>query len=155
MSCRVCHPPCRAGWRREAGQDKDAEAIVALLRHELSGKLAVARGGAAGAELEVVRAEVYDRRARALSRRSFALGKAVVDGAITDAEARSTGEQILQEVAALRTQVRALRDPDRVRVLSRDLEEVSLEASFAIGRGPTSRRLSDDQAQKSGAPAVR
>jgi hypothetical protein len=43
-----------------------------------------------------------------------------------------------------------------VRVLSRDLEEVSLEASFAIaGGGPMTRRLSDYQARKPGAPNVR
>lgn len=51
-------------------------------------------------------------------------------------------------------QIRALHDLDRVRTLSRDLEEVSLEATFAIGRGPTSRRLSDYQMQKSGTPGV-
>jgi hypothetical protein len=145
-----------ADWRREAGRDKDAEAIVAVLRTELSGKLAAARGGAADAELEVLRAEVCDRRARALSRRSLALGKAVVDGAIAAAEARSAGEQIRRDVTALTPQIRALHDPDRVRVLSRDLEEVSLEASFAIaGGGPTTRRLSDYQARKPGAPHVR
>jgi len=142
-----------ADWRREAGRDKDTDAIVALLRRELSDKLAAARGGPAGAELEVVRAEVCDRRARALSRRSLALGKAVVDGAIAAAEARGAGEQLRRDVAALMPRIRALRDPDRVRALSRDLQEVSIEASFAItGGGPTSRRLGDYQAQKPGAP---
>ncbi len=57
-------------------------------------------------------------------------------------------------MAALMPQIRALHDLDRVRTLSRDLEEVSLEATFAIGRGPTSRRLSDYQMQKSGTPGV-
>lgn len=144
-----------ADWTREADHDKDADAIVAILRRELAAKLAAARGSAADAELEVMRAEVYDRRARALSRRSFALGKAVIDGTITDAAARGTGEQVLHEVAALMPQVRALRDRERVRVLSGDLQEVSLEATFAIERGATSRRLSDYQSSRPGAPDVR
>ena len=144
-----------ADWAREAGHDPDADPIVDVLRRELAAKLTAVRGSATDAGLEVVRAEVYDRRARALSRRSFELGKAVIDGAITDSAARDAGEQILHEVAALVPQVRALRDPERVRVLSGDLQEVSLEATFALERGATSRRLSDYRSSRSGAPEVR
>ena len=124
--------------------------MLALLRTELAAKLTAVRGRAPDAMLEVLRAEIYDRRARSLSRRSFALGKAVIDGAITDSVARSDAEQILREVAALQSQVRALHEPERVRVLSGDLQEVSLEASFAIARGPTSRRLDDYRSSHSG-----
>jgi len=144
-----------ADWRREAGNDKDSADVIALLRRELSDKLAGAHAQGPDAGLEVVRAEVYDRRARTLSRRSFALGKTVIDGAIADADARIRGQQILDEVKALQPQIRALKNPDRVRVLTNDLQEVSLEASFAIARGATSRRLSDYRSSKSGAPNVR
>lgn len=144
-----------ADWRREAGDDKDSADVIALLRGELSDKLAAARAQGPDTGLEILRAEVYDRRARALSRRSFALGKAVIDGAIADADARTRGQQILDEVKALQVQIRALKNPDRVRVLTNDLQEVSLEATFAIARGATSRRLGDYQASKSGAPDVR
>jgi len=51
-------------------------------------------------------------------------------------------------VAPLRAQIRALRDPEVAQRLSRDLEEVSLEATYAIARGAMSRRLSDYQARK-------
>jgi hypothetical protein len=139
-----------ADWLREAAGDKDADAILALLRDELAAKLA---GRSSGDQLEIVRAQVYDRRARALGRRSLALGKAVIDGAVTDAEARARGEQILHELAPLAARVRALRDPEVVRVLARDLEEVGLEATYAIERGAMSRRLSDYQAEK-GAPGT-
>ncbi|HEX8108375.1 MAG TPA: hypothetical protein VF516_11640 [Kofleriaceae bacterium] len=140
-----------ADWRREAGNDKDAADVLALLRSELATKLTAARGHASDANLEVLRAEVYDRRARALSRRSLALGKAVIDGAIDDAAGRRDGEQILREVAVLARQVHALHDPERVRVLSAALQEVSLEASFAVARGPTSRRLDDYRTSRQGA----
>ncbi|HEX7838893.1 MAG TPA: hypothetical protein VF469_15555 [Kofleriaceae bacterium] len=144
-----------ADWRREAGNDKDSADVIALLRKELSDKLADARAQGLEAGLEILRAEVYDRRARALSRRSFALGKAVIDGAIAEADARARGQQILDEVKTLQAQIRALKDPDRVRVLTNDLQEVSLEATFAITRGATSRRLSDYQSSNSGAPNTR
>jgi hypothetical protein len=140
-----------ADWQREAGHDKDAADILALLRSELATKLTAARPHAPDATLEVLRAEVYDRRGRELSRRSFALGKAVIDGTIDDAAAHSDGEQIQREVAALARQVRALRDPERAHVLSVALQEVSLEASFAIARGPTSRRLDDYRTSRQGA----
>jgi hypothetical protein len=132
-----------ADWTREAGHDHDAADVLALLRRELAAKLLAVRGSASGAEIDVMRGEVYDRRARALSRRSFTLGKGVIDGTIPDATARTAGHQILREVAALMPQIRALHDPARVRVLSGDLQEVSLEATFAVDRGGMSRRLSD------------
>lgn len=137
-------------WTREAGTDRDAADVLALLRRELADRLAAARG----AELDALRAEVCDRRARELSRRSLTLGQAVIDGAIDDDAARAAGRQILREVAALMPQVRALRDAERARVLSGDLQEVSLEASFAVDRGAMSRRLSDYRATRT-APGPR
>jgi hypothetical protein len=143
-----------ADWTREAGHDRDAAEVLALLRRELAAKLMAVHGSASGAEIDVMRGEVYDRRTRALSRRSFTLGKGVIDGTIAEATARTAGHQILGEVAALMPQIRALRDPERVRVLSGDLQEVSLEATFAVDRGAMSRRLSDYQSTRTHAPDI-
>lgn len=142
-------------WQREAGDDADAPAVMALLRRELADQLAALRGRPFEVQLELVRAEVLARRVRGLGRRSLLLGKAVIDGAIPDPEARTAGEQLTREVAALAPRIRALRDPERARALASELAEVSLEATYAVARGAMSPRLGAYQASRAAAPDAR
>jgi hypothetical protein len=127
-----------ADWRREAGSGAEAESVLAILRSDLGPRLA---GRSPTERLEVLRGEVYDRRVRALNVRSFALGRAVVDGTIGKAEAKAAGEALLSELASLMPVVRSVKDEEKRRVLDRELQEVSLEAIHAVAGGAMSGRL--------------
>ena len=138
-----------ADWLREAGHDAYAGAILDLQRSEFIANMNLRDYDQ---RREFLRAEVYDRRARAIGRRSFELGKQVVDHAIAPADAQAAGRALLDELAALTRLVQALRDCERVRVLSVELQESSLEALYAVEGGAMSHRLSLYAADKKASP---
>jgi hypothetical protein len=129
-------------WQREAGEDAHAPAILALLRREFLDQ--------AGARDETGRHElllehVLDRRIRRASVRSLNLGRRVMDGAIESEQARSEGEALMSEAKEIAPLIRELGDSEVVARLQRDLQEVTLEALYAIERKAMSRRLMDHQ----------
>ncbi|HEX7838892.1 MAG TPA: hypothetical protein VF469_15550 [Kofleriaceae bacterium] len=136
-------------WLREAGTDDDAPAVIDLLRKDFNATVA---GKPGPARLEVVRAQVLDRRIRRLGVQTFALGKQLVDGGVSRDEARSRGEALMKEIDAVASQVRALADAGARARLGRDLQEASMEALYAIEGKAMSLRLnhyaSDAQAPR-------
>lgn len=126
-------------WDCEAGSDGDAPAVLDRLRRDfevaLAGKLGVSR-------LDAVLAEVLDRRIRRLGAQTFELGKRLIDGAVARDDARIRALAMMTDIEAVAADVRALTDvPARTR-LGRDLQEVSMEALFAIEGQAMSLRLS-------------
>lgn len=128
---------CR-DWVREAGSSGKADDVLAILRDDL----ARATGGLGPRErLAVLEAEVLDRRLRVLSRQSLALGKEVVDRAVDDATARERGKALLEKAEALSPEIDAIAATDRRPALRRQLEEIVLEALYAVERKAMSARL--------------
>lgn len=125
-------------WLREAGDNELSQQVIELLRTEL---LAAASPPAPDARRDLLEAEVIDLELRPLSFEGYELGKAVVDGAVIDADATARGREILARVEALGPRVRALWDAERRRALQRRLEEVMLEGLYAVERKAMSHRL--------------
>lgn len=127
-------------WQREAGEDADAPAILALLRSEF---LDAVRARDAARRHEVLLEHVLDRRIRRLSVRSLDLGRRVIEHAVTDEQARNQGEALMSAAQNIAPRIRELGDAEAVARLGRDLQEVTLEALYAIERKAMSRRLQD------------
>ncbi|MGM0578882.1 MAG: hypothetical protein ACQEXJ_24380 [Myxococcota bacterium] len=141
-----------ADWSREAGDDEDRAAVLALLRSEFREAL---EGRDASARRALLRAEVVERRVRALGRRSLALAEEVDRGALSHAEATPEAEDILAGHETLLERVRGLRDAERRRLLSRDLQEILLEATFAMAGGARSHRMGPGEPPSDAPPDVR
>lgn len=142
-------------WLEEARvQAVVAHDVLRILRDDL---IEATRGQGAAERLTVLRANLLDRRVGALSRRSFALGKQVVDGAVPDDEARREGRAILADVDVVAPLVRAIGDDRLRRPLDARLQDVMLEALYAVERRAMSLRLnryaSDQGKGKGSAPA--
>ena len=81
------------------------------------------------------------RRIGQLGSRSYELGSQIVDETIEASAARSQGESLLREVDELTADVKAIQDPEAQRRLMRDLNEVRMEALYAVERKAMSLRL--------------
>jgi hypothetical protein len=81
------------------------------------------------------------RRIGQLGMRSYELGSQLVDNRIDASEARTQGESLLREVDELTPEVKAIQDSDAQRRLMRDLNEVRMEALYAVERKAMSLRL--------------
>ena len=127
-------------WQREAGDGADAPAILALLRREFLDQ-AAARDEARRHDLLLE--HMLDRRIRRASVRSWELGRRVVDGTIAADQARDQGEALMNVAKDIAPRIRELADAEVVARLQRDLQEVTLEALYAIERKAMSRRLDD------------
>jgi hypothetical protein len=127
-------------WLDEAraGGDQAAE-VLAILRGDLERDV---QPLAPRERLVLLEAEVLDRELRALSNESFALGKQVVDGKVGDDDAKRHGRTLLGRVEALSPRVDAITIEARRVVLRRQVEEVLLEALYAVERQAMSLRLS-------------
>lgn len=138
-----------ADWRREAGDDHDlAPDVLAILREDLDEAL---DGRDAEGRLLVLECEVLERQLRGLSRDSLALGKQVIDGEIDDSKAKAQGERLLKAAEALSPQIRAIPDEALRAPLQRDLNDLTMEALYAVERKAMSRRLSDYAQTREGA----
>lgn len=138
-------------WRREAGSDADAPAVIAMLRRELLEKL---DGKPPAARRDVLRVESLERRVRALSVKSYALGQQVLDGKIPDEPARVEGQALMDAADALAPRLAAVVDEAAREVLRRDLNDVRLEALYAVDRKIMSLRLNRYAGDRRGAPNV-
>ncbi|MBH24282.1 MAG: hypothetical protein CMH57_07515 [Myxococcales bacterium] len=138
-------------WLREAGGGATHDATLQILFDDLRDDLA------RHSPDDLLTRYVVERRVRALSRRSLALGEQVLAGELSDDDARSAGEALLNEVEALSPQVKALTDDDPfVRALKKTFQQVSLEALYAIHREVMSARLQalDAEASDEAPPQV-
>lgn len=140
-------------WLREAGDDDTAADTLDILRQDFLAKI---QGKSAAERLQVLTIETLDRRVRALGRDSFALGTRVIDGAIARNQARARGQDLMHQADTLAEEVRAVGDPSATEPLRRELEEISLEALYAIEQKAMSHRLSRyaQQGQNRSAPSV-
>jgi hypothetical protein len=126
-------------WYREAGDDSDAPAIIALLRKELDAALA---DKPSAARIEIVRCGVLDRRIRRLGVQTLALGKQLIDGSVAQEDARTQGESLMKQIEEVAAEVRTLTDSSARARLSGDVQEASMEALYAIEGQAMSHRLS-------------
>jgi hypothetical protein len=125
-----------ADWTREA--TSNPAAIGALQRQELA---EAGQGKSPVERLDLLRAEVAKRRINQLSVQSYALASHLIDGTIDPATARAQGESLLTDVDTLTSAVKTIDDADTQRRLHRDLNEVRMEALYAVEQKAMSLRL--------------
>ena len=126
-------------WLAEASAGTVGHQVLAILTGDLD---AAIRDKAPEARLELLRAQLLERRLQLLSTRSFDIGRRVVDGAVDPATAGADGRAILAEVEAMAPEVRAIKDPVLQAPLNRMLQEIMLEALYAVEHKAMSGRLS-------------
>jgi hypothetical protein len=126
-------------WLREAGTDKDAPAILDLLRREFAPQLA---GKSPEQRRDVVRSASLERCVRRLSAQSYALGQKIIEKKISAEEARREGEALMAASDALAPRWQAIVDANAKANLQRQIQDVRLEALYAVERKAMSVRLS-------------
>jgi hypothetical protein len=89
----------------------------------------------------ILRALVLGRRISRLRVRTFALGRAILDGTTAAEAARDDGRGLLREAEALSAQVRAIGDPTAAAHLMALLGDALMEALFAVEGKAMSPRL--------------
>jgi hypothetical protein len=137
-----------ADWAREAEGTPDPAAVHRFQREDLDARLA-GRDGAA--RLDAFRAHVLARKVDRLGARTFALGRAILDGSAGD-DARSRGEALRHEADGLAAELAGLPPDPALEPTRRALADAAVEAVFAIERGAMSPRLAREQG--GGAPRV-
>lgn len=135
-------------WLREANKSDRPDRVLDILCEDFDEIL----GDAEGEELlSLLLAQVLERRSRSLSVRSFALGKAVLQAKVHEAEAQSQGKSLLEESDVLTREIVALGDGNPLKAqLERRLQDVRLEALYAIERKAMSLRLGRYQVEFQG-----
>jgi hypothetical protein len=136
-------------WAREADSDPDPESVLAVQRTDLG---QAARCKSAQERLNVLRVEVLQRKINRLSVASWALGTGVVDHKIAAEAARAEGQKLIAQADALVPRVAAIADADAVKRLRRDLNEVRMEALYAVEGKAMSIRLNRYQEEHSQTP---
>jgi hypothetical protein len=128
-----------AHWAREADSDADPGAVNAIQRGELEDAV---RDRPPDARAAILRMLVLDRLISDLHARTYALGRAILDGETASAAAREDGLALLRETEALGARLRALDDPDASARLMPSLNDALMEALFAVEGKAMSPRLS-------------
>lgn len=140
-----------ADWLREIGEDADAPAVLALLRKELLERIA---GRSPAERRDILRWQSLQRRVRRLSVQSYALGQQVVDGTIPPEQARAEGERIIAAIDGLAPRWQGVVDAQAKATLQRDIQEVRMEALYAVERKAMSVRLGRYAAGRDGGPKI-
>jgi hypothetical protein len=104
--------------------------------------------------LVLLEAEYFDHKLRAMGNWTFELGQQIVDGQIDDDLARANGQAMLGWLEGVAPRIDAITLESRRVALRRQLDDVMLEARYAVERKAMSPRLSR-YAQDVGAPPVR
>ena len=140
-------------WAREADATSDPAAVHRFQREDFD---ALGEGRDAADRLEALRLRALGRRVDRLSVGTFALGKAILSGAIDREEARSRGEAFLRQAEGLAAELKRLDRSPAVEAIQRDLSEAMMEALFAVERKATSARLAraEGGAPQGGPPHV-
>jgi hypothetical protein len=131
-------PQLAAAWAAEARTNPEPDAVYAILRSDLDKALA---GASPAARLDRLRVEVYGRQADALSRRSFDLGKRIIDGKVADPDARKEGQAVLSDAEALSPRVTTIADADAKRRIQQQVQDSAMEGLYAVERKAMSIRL--------------
>jgi hypothetical protein len=124
-------------WIAEAEASGIGDRVLAILRSDLDKAIA---GAGPGERLAMLDAWVLERELRVVSRASLALGKQVIDGVVSDDEARERGQAVLARVQELAPRIERIA-ADRRAPLRRQLEDAMLEALYALERKAMSSRL--------------
>lgn len=111
-------------WAAEADSTPDPEAVLGLQKSQL------------GDGLQALRERVLTRRAEHLSAETFALGKAVLAGDVSDEDAAARGRELLARAEALGPLVQ-----DGPEVAKREVNDAVMEALYAVERKAMSPRL--------------
>ena len=127
-----------ADWAREANSASEPQSVLAIQRADLDESMRDKHGSD---RLTVLRVETLQRAINRLSVRSFALGTALVDKRTTPEAARPQGQALMAETDALLPRLHAIGDVDAAKRLQRDLNEVRMEALFAVEGKAMSLRL--------------
>ena len=135
-------------WLREAGNDGDSAAVIALLRKEY---LEAQRGRSDAERRDLLRAQSLERMVRRLGVLTFALASRAMDKAIPAAQARTEGQELMARLDAPAPRFQAITDPHLVDTLRNDIQEARLEALYAVDGKVMSLRL---RHRGGGAPKV-
>ena len=132
-----------ADWAREADGTPNPAAVQRFQREDLDVRLA-GRDGAS--RLDAFRAHVLARKVDRLGARTFALGRAILDGSVSDDAGRSQGEALRRYADGLAAELGELPADPALEPTRRALSEAAMEALFAIERRAMSARLAREQA---------
>jgi hypothetical protein len=127
-----------ADWAREANSDGDPQSVLVVQRKDLDAAL----HGKTGPELlGCLRVEVAQRKINRLSAASWALGSGLIDGRITQQAAHDQGLALMADTDAVLRELDNISDAEANKRLRRDLNEVRMEALYAVERKAMSLRL--------------
>jgi hypothetical protein len=127
-----------ADWAREANKTADPAAVLVFQRQDLES--GAGHTGPAG-RLPALKQTLLRRKVDHLGARTFALGVAILDGALEGGEARARGRELLTEAEALGAQMRELPQTPEAMPIRRELGDAMMEALFAIEGKAMSARL--------------
>ncbi len=139
-------------WAREADPTPDPAAVHRFQREDLE---ALGRGRDAAGRLGVLRTRALGRRVDRLSVGTYALGRAILNGAVDDEHARGQGQALLREAERIAAELKRLPHAPETEPIRRDLGEAVMEALYAVERKAMSARLARDADRAQGGPQVR
>lgn len=140
-----------ASWADEADTDADPRAVNAIQRQDLD---AAGVGAPPAERLRTLRIVVLARLVTRLRVRTYALGRAIIDGEVARADAPARGRPLLAEAEQLAARLQAAGDAAQQASIRQGLEDALLEALFAIEGKAMSGRLSRYAGGRGGGPAV-
>jgi hypothetical protein len=139
-----------ADWAREAESDADPAAVQAVQKQDFE---EAGQGQGPAQRLITLRTEVLERRIARLRVRTYALGKALIDGTVGRGAARDEGKLLLVEAEGLAVRVRAVGDAVAAARLQGALGDALMEALYAVEGKAMSPRLGRYQADHLRRPA--
>jgi hypothetical protein len=127
-----------SGWADEADSTPDPAAVLRFQRRDLE---AAGAGKDPLERLEALRLAVLRRKVDQLGAATFALGVAILDGAVSAEEGRRRGRALLNEAEALGPLVKELPPTSEAMPVRRELGDAVMEALFAVEGKAMSARL--------------
>jgi len=126
------------GWAEDADSTPDPAAVLRFQHRDLE---AAGAGRDPLGRLAALTLAVLQRNVERLGTATFALGVAILDGAIGGEESRSRGRELLSEAEALGSMVKALPQSPEAMPVRRELSDAVMEALFAVEGKAMSSRL--------------
>lgn len=137
-------------WAREASTSPVPGTVLQILRADLAKILATTEPGQ---RLVSLNRYWLSRQIDRLSATTLALGKAVINGEISDDQARDQGQELLNRAEELAEHLQQLPDSPELQTLRLRLNDAMLEALYAVERKAMSLRLACYQ-HNGGAPTL-
>jgi hypothetical protein len=126
------------GWAEEADSTPDPAAVLRFQHRDFE---AAGAGRDPLGRREALRLAVLRRKVERLGAATFALGVAILDGAIPEEDSLSRGRALLSEAEALGSLVKALPQSPEAMPVRRELSDAVMEALFAVEGKAMSSRL--------------